>query len=85
METLVTVLCMQPEVGGRMVLDKTGLAGDYDFKLKWTPDVSANQSGTSPGPSLFTALQEELGLRLDSAKAPVDRIVIDQVSPPSAN
>ncbi len=87
MDTLVTVLCMQPEVGGRLVLDKTGLAGDYDFKLKWTPDISINasQSTNSPGPSLFTALQEELGLRLDSAKAPVDRIVIDRVSPPSAN
>lgn len=87
METLVTVLGMQPEIGGRMVLDKTGLAGNYDFKLKWTPDISlsANQAATSPSPSLFTALQEELGLRLNSAKAPIDRIIIDHVSPPSAN
>lgn len=87
METLVTALCMQPEIGGRMVLDKTGLTGNYDFKLKWTPDIflSASQSAANSGPSLFTALQEELGLRLDSAKAPVDRVVIDGVSPPSAN
>lgn len=85
--TLITVLSMQPEIGGRLVLDKTGLTGNYDFTLKWTPDIflSANQSAANAGPSLFTALQEELGLRLDSAKAPVDRIVIDQVSPPSAN
>jgi len=85
--TLITVLSMQPEIGGRLVLDKTGLTGIYDFTLKWTPDMflNANQSTANPGPSLFTALQEELGLRLDSAKAPVDRIVIDSVSPPVAN
>jgi uncharacterized protein (TIGR03435 family) len=85
--TLVTVLCMQPEVGGRLVLDKTGLTGNYDFTLKWTPDIflSANQSAANAGPSLFTALQEELGLRLEAAKAPVDQIVIDSVSPPAAN
>ena len=87
MDTLVTVLSMQPEVGGRMVLDKTGLKGDYDFALKWTPDLSTNatQAGSTAGPSLFTALQEELGLRLNSAKAPVDRIIIDSVSPPEPN
>jgi uncharacterized protein (TIGR03435 family) len=87
MATLVTALCMQPEIGGRMVLDKTALAGNYDFTLKWTPDImlNPNQSAPSSGPSLFTALQEELGLRLDSARAPVDRIVIDSVSPPVAN
>ena len=86
-ETLITALSMQPEVGARLVLDKTGLTGNYDFTLKWTPDIflSANESASTAGPSLFTALQEELGLRLDSAKAPVDRIVIDQVTQPSAN
>ena len=86
METLVTVLCMQPEIGGRMVLDKTGLNGDYDFTLKWTPDIFLNANpSANAGPSLFTALQEELGLRLDSAKAPIDRIVIDRVSLPATN
>lgn len=85
--TLVTVLSMQPEVGGRLVLDKTGLTGSYDFTLKWTPDIflGANESAANAGPSLFTALQEELGLRLESARAPVDQIVIDAVSPPVAN
>jgi uncharacterized protein (TIGR03435 family) len=83
----VTVLCMQPEIGGRLVLDKTGLTGNYDFTLKWTPDIflSANQTAANAGPSLFTALQEELGLHLESARAPVDQIVIDSVSPPAAN
>lgn len=88
------VLARQPEIGGRMVVDQTGLTGKYDFILKWTPDTSlgtsspAHEGGvaTDPsGPSLFTALQEELGLRLDSTKAPVDTIVIDSAEMPSEN
>jgi uncharacterized protein (TIGR03435 family) len=84
---LVTALSMQPEVDGRLVLDKTGLNGSYDFTLKWTPDIGAASAAPAAdsGPSLFTALQEELGLRLASARAPVDRIVIDRVDLPSAN
>jgi uncharacterized protein (TIGR03435 family) len=86
-QMLVTVLSMQPEIGGRLVVDKTGLTGKYDFTLKWTPDMGqgAEPSGTDAGPSLFTALQEELGLRLQPTKAPVDVIAIDQVQLPIAN
>jgi uncharacterized protein (TIGR03435 family) len=65
---------------GRPVLDRTGLKGNYNFDLKWTPDV--NSPGAMPGsmpgaetppsdasgPSLFTAIQEELGLKVESAK-----------------
>ncbi|MGA1982005.1 MAG: TIGR03435 family protein [Acidobacteriaceae bacterium] len=83
--TLVTALSMQPEIGGRLVMDKTGLTGKYDFTLKWTPDMGAGAPGTDAGPSLFTALQDELGLRLQPTKAPVDVIVIDHVELPSAN
>ncbi|HWB33684.1 MAG TPA: TIGR03435 family protein [Acidobacteriaceae bacterium] len=84
--TLVTALSMQPEIGGRLILDETGLTGSYDFTLKWTPDIDRGTAiAADSGPSLFTALQEELGLRLESAKAPVDRIVIDQVTPPVEN
>jgi uncharacterized protein (TIGR03435 family) len=83
---LATVLSMQPEIGGRLVVDKTGLTGKYDFTLRWTPDLTQGaDSSAEVGPSLFTALQEELGLRLESAKAPVDMIVIDHVDLPSAN
>ncbi len=84
---LVTVLSMQPEIGGRLVLDKTGITGMYDFTLKWTPDMGqgAEPSGADSGPTLFTALEEELGLRLEPAKAPVDMIVIDSVELPTAN
>jgi len=86
-QTLVTALSMQPEIGGRLVVDKTGLTGKYDFTLKWTPDTAqgADSTGTDTGLSLFTALQEQLGLRLESTKAPVDIIVIDHVELPSSN
>ena len=87
-----TVLPRQPEIGGRMVVDHTGLTGQYDFLLKWTPEASlgassmAHEEGVPPNPSapsLFTALQEELGLRLEATKAPVDTIVIDSAEMPS--
>jgi uncharacterized protein (TIGR03435 family) len=90
-ELLANVLGSQPEIGGRMVLDKTGLTGRYDFVLKWTPDAGmsgAGDAGASPeasGPSLFTALQEQLGLKLDATKGSVDTIVIDSVEMPSDN
>jgi uncharacterized protein (TIGR03435 family) len=60
---------------GRNVLDKTGLAGSYDLELEFTPDQSADNTG----PSLFTAMQEQLGLKLDSQRAPVEVIVIDKL------
>ena len=94
-DMLANVLGFQPEISGRMVVDKTGLKGTYDFMLKWTPDTSLG-TATSPfgtsgapvdsaGPSLFTALREQLGLTLDATKAPVDTIVIDSVEMPSEN
>jgi|HubBroStandDraft_1064217.scaffolds.fasta_scaffold08707_2 bla regulator protein BlaR1 len=86
---------------GRLVVDKTGLKGEYDFTLKWSPDEGQGQMfggpGGSPdgrpaapppdanGPSVFTALQEQLGLKLESEKGPVDTIVIDHVEKPSEN
>lgn len=87
------------DLGGRVVIDATGLQGTYDFTLKWAQDNAspslpgaANQSGgaavasaDSPGPSLVTALQEQLGLKLESRKAPVEVLVIDHVEQPSPN
>jgi len=67
----------------RIVLDRTKLIGGYDFTLQWTPD-GAPVNDTSP-PGLFTAIQEQLGLKLTSAKGPVDVIVIDRVARPSDN
>jgi uncharacterized protein (TIGR03435 family) len=78
---------------GHPVIDKTGLTGKYDFKLTWAPDVprgpSPNPDAPPPsapeGPSIFTAVQEQLGLRLESQKGPVEMIVIDRIEHPSEN
>ena len=75
----------------RLVVDKTGLTGSYDFELKWTPDVgSAGADGPLPAsdadvPSLFTAVSDQLGLRLESARGPVQVWVIDGVERPTVN
>ena len=78
----------------RTVVDKTGLAGKYDFTLNWTPDESndpnffPSSSGQRPdpaGPSIFAALQEQLGLKLEAGKGPVKVIVIDHIERPSGN
>jgi len=74
------------------VVDKTNLKELYDFKLQWMPDPimlgtaspGAQATGSS-GPSIFTAIQEQLGLKLESAKGPVEVLVIDSVSKPSEN
>lgn len=83
------------EIGGRALVNQTGLAGTYDFTLHWTRErlAAAGQgdstaSATSPepeGPALFTGLQEQLGLRLLSTKGPVEVLVIDQIEKPSEN
>lgn len=73
---------------GRIVQDRTGLKGMYDIDLQYSPDAGASpdspQSNPS-GPSLFTALQEQLGLKLESQKGPVEIMVIDHVERPSEN
>jgi uncharacterized protein (TIGR03435 family) len=68
----------------RTVLDKTGLAGKYDIDMKWSPDDAATPDPDA-GPSVYTALQEQLGLKLQSAKGPVETLVVDHVEMPSAN
>ena len=70
---------------GRPVNDETGLRGQYDFTLLWTPDDPNGAMTDATGPSLFTALQDQLGLKLESQKAPVETIVIDRISTPSPN
>ena len=75
---------------GRVVIDKTGIAGRYDVTLKWTPDADRTPADngtedTSTGPSIFTALQEQLGLKLESTKGPVQVLVIDHIEMPSEN
>jgi|HubBroStandDraft_1064217.scaffolds.fasta_scaffold113087_2 uncharacterized protein (TIGR03435 family) len=77
---------------GRDVLDRTGLKGNYDFELAWTPDVPSPGDGadsTPPpdpnGPSISTALREQLGRKLSATKGPVEILVIDHAEKPSAN
>jgi uncharacterized protein (TIGR03435 family) len=68
---------------GRKVIDNTGLTDKYDIALEWSPDTSASEVGS--GPSLFTAIQEQLGLKLVPDKGPVETFVIDHVERPSEN
>ncbi|MGA2115354.1 MAG: TIGR03435 family protein [Bryobacteraceae bacterium] len=86
---------MQSTVLDRPVVDQTGLSGRFDFELKWTPDefqfaglgvkVPPPTDNVDALPDLFTAIQQQLGLRLESTKALVDVLVIDRVEKPSAN
>ena len=82
----------------RFVIDKTGLSGKYDFQLTYTPEgrglpgvpvappIGADVPAADPnGASIFTALQEQLGLKLDSQKGPVDVLVIDSIEQPTAD
>ena len=96
MQMLATVLSDQV---GRTVIDRTGLKGKFDIKLQWTPDPGQGFGPPGPpppgveapppldpnGPSIFTALQEQLGLRLESQKGQVEALVIDRVEKPSEN
>jgi uncharacterized protein (TIGR03435 family) len=70
---------------GRVVVDKTGITGRYLVTLKWTPDgVPPSEKPDAP-PSIFTALQEQLGLKLEPQKAPVPVLVVDHAEMPSDN
>jgi len=86
---------LQAAVLDRPVVDQTGLQGRFDFPLKWTPDESQfggmgmkmpppSDSADAP-PGLFTAIQEQIGLKLESTKAPVEVLVIDHIEKPSEN
>jgi uncharacterized protein (TIGR03435 family) len=79
-------------ITGRSVIDKTGLTGSYDFTLKYTPEGRApgpNSAEAAPSdsetPSIFAAVQEQLGLKLEGQKGPVDLYIIDRLEKPSEN
>jgi uncharacterized protein (TIGR03435 family) len=70
----------------RPVVDKTGLTGKYDVKLEMMQQGPPAADGTlDPGPSIFTVVQEQLGLKLEPAKDEVETLVVDHVERPSAN
>jgi uncharacterized protein (TIGR03435 family) len=88
---------LAPKVN-RVLVDRTGLTGNFDIELQWTPDnlpprpagapadqpIRINGQDVDPGgPSLFTAMQEQLGLKLEGTRAPVDVLVIDRLEQPS--
>lgn len=68
----------------RPIVDRTALAGRFDFLLHWSPNELTADAPNAP-PGIFTALQEQLGLKLESVKAPVDVLVIDHIGRPSQN
>ena len=68
-------------VAGRLVVNRTGLAGRYDVELRWTPDPAGDARPDAP-PGLVTALREQLGLRLQTDMVPMDHLVIDSVDRP---
>jgi uncharacterized protein (TIGR03435 family) len=69
----------------RTVVDKTGLTGRYDISLQWTPDEGPSADPNADAPSLTTALEEQLGLKLVSTKGPVKTLVVDHIEPLTEN
>lgn len=84
-ENTMTILAESlAEILDRIVVDKTGIEGKYSLNLKWTPDGTVADSDQAPL-SIYTALQEQLGLKLEPQKGPVEVLVIDRVEMPSEN
>jgi uncharacterized protein (TIGR03435 family) len=83
---------LAPELD-RFVIDRTNLAGRFDIQLHWTPNTreslddpsAATPAGAFDAPSIFTAIQEQLGLKLESARGPGEVLIIDHAEKPSAN
>lgn len=71
-------------MGDRPVVDQTNLSGRYDFTLLWTPDVMRD-TPTDTAPGLFTAVQEQVGLKLEATRTPTDVFVVDAVTQPTPN
>jgi uncharacterized protein (TIGR03435 family) len=86
---------LQSNILDKPVVDQTGLTGRYDFQLRFTPDPTqlanfgglepANSADPNPPPDIFTAFEQQLGLRLQPTRAPVDVMVIDRIERPSPN
>jgi uncharacterized protein (TIGR03435 family) len=92
LDDLVRWFAGYSEVGGRPVVNQTGLSGLYEFTLRWTrqslaatPQPGSSDAAGNDAPPLFTALPDQLGLRLKPAKAPVEVILIDHTDPPTDN
>lgn len=87
-DDLAALLGRQPEVGGRVVFNQTGLAGGFDLTMRWRREQAGVETATSADadePYYFTAIREQLGLRLMPTKGLVDFVVIDHIEMPSEN
>ena len=86
MEKLARSLSRNRDVG-ELVVDETGLMGGFNFELDWSPERPDSRPDASPDdrPSIFTAVQEQLGLKLESAKVPIQAIVIDRAVKPEVD
>jgi uncharacterized protein (TIGR03435 family) len=77
------------DVGGRPVIDRTGMSGSFDLDLNWLPEdvagAAERQGRVAQGPRLADALEEQLGLRLQSVTAPIDVVVVEHIERPTAN
>ena len=84
MDRLIRFLASQTHMP---IVDKTGLKGSYNFQLKWQREEAGPESGLHDQalPSIYVALPEQLGLKLESAKGPVDVLVVDHIEEPSEN
>jgi uncharacterized protein (TIGR03435 family) len=83
MPQLADALALQLD---RIVVDKTGFTNTFDLLLTWSPDPDpGDKPDAGEGPSIFTAVQEQLGLRLEASKAPVDILVVDHIEKPTEN
>jgi uncharacterized protein (TIGR03435 family) len=89
-QTLTQLATTLSALVGRPVIDRTGISGTFDMDLEWTPSMEMAAPGSTTaangdGPSIFAALQEQLGLRLESTTAPFDVLVIDHIERPTEN
>jgi uncharacterized protein (TIGR03435 family) len=85
MNMLASRLTSLKDADGRLVMDETGLQGTYDWTLRWSPDQLNANAASGDAPFLFAALEEQLGLKLISAKRQVRAIVVEAVTKPSDN
>ncbi len=81
---MATLADKLPEALGRLVVDHTGLKRIYSFELRFAP-IQPDVSGNDDGASIFHALQEQLGLKLETTRVPVEVTAIDRAEKPSAN
>ncbi len=83
MDVFADQLTGMTESGDRVVVNRTGLEGDYDFKLDWAPDYGSGVPADAAFPGLLTALREQLGLKLESQKGSIEVIVVDSAAKPT--